>query len=54
MLGFKLDFWDFATFGALFLMALSALVTLVWLAGLPGRIALARRHPEAEAVKIMG
>jgi hypothetical protein len=35
-------------------MALSALVTLVWLAGLPGRIALARRHPEAEAVKIMG
>ena len=26
----------------------------IWIAGLPGRIALARKHPEAEAVKIMG
>ena len=26
----------------------------VWLAGLPGRIALARKHPEAEAVKLLG
>ncbi len=26
----------------------------IWIAGLPGRIALARNHPEAEAVKIMG
>ena len=37
MLGFKLDFWDYATFGVLFLLVLSALVFLVWLAGLPGR-----------------
>ena len=54
MLGFKLDFWDFATFGVLFLLGLSALVFLVWLAGLPGRIAIARKHPDAEAVRIMG
>ena len=26
----------------------------VWLAGLPGRIAMARNHPEAEAVKLLG
>ena len=30
------------------------MLTYIWIAGLPGRIALARKHPEAEAVKIMG
>jgi hypothetical protein len=30
------------------------MILLFWLAGLPGRIAIARKHPEAEAVKIMG
>jgi hypothetical protein len=29
-------------------------VFVVWLAGLPGRIAIARKHPDAEAVKVMG
>ena len=54
LLGFKLDLWDFITFGALFLVAAVFLVGLVWLAGLPGRIAIARKHPDAEAVMIMG
>ena len=54
LLGFKLDLWDFITFGALFLVATVFLVGLVWLAGLPGRIAIARKHPDAEAVMIMG
>jgi hypothetical protein len=54
LLGFKLDFWDYATFVVLFLMVLSALVFLVWLAGLPGRIAIQRKHPDAEAVMLMG
>ena len=54
MLGFKLDFWDYATFVVLFVMVMSGLVFLVWLAGLPGRIAVARKHPDAEAVKLMG
>ena len=54
LLGFKLDFWDYATFVVLFLLVMSALVFLVWLAGLPGRIAIARKHPDAEAVKVMG
>ena len=33
---------------------LGGLAGLVWLAGLPGRIAIARKHPDAEAVKLMG
>jgi len=42
------------TFAALFLMAAASVLILVFLGGLPGRIALARKHPEAEAVKVMG
>ena len=54
LLGFKIDFWDYATFIVLALCVLIGLVFLVWLAGLPGRIAIARKHPDAEAVMIMG
>ena len=54
LLGFKLDFWDYATFVVLFLLVMSALIFLVWLAGLPGRIAIQRKHPDAEAVMLMG
>jgi hypothetical protein len=54
LLGFKLDFWDFATFAVLMILVLSGLTFVVWLMGLPGRIAIARKHPDAEAVKIMG
>jgi hypothetical protein len=54
LLGFKLDFWDYATFAVLLILVLSGLTFIVWLMGLPGRIAIARKHPDAEAVKIMG
>ena len=54
LLGFKLDIWDYATFAVLALCVLIGLIFLVWLAGLPGRIAIARKHPDAEAVQIMG
>ena len=54
LLGFKIDGWDYVTFAVLALLVLSGLVTVVWLAGLPGRIAIARKHPDAEAVKMMG
>jgi len=54
MLGFELDFWDYATFAALFVVVMAGVVAVVWLAGLPGRIAIARKHPDAEAVKLMG
>ena len=54
MLGFELDFWDYATFATAALAGAAGVLTYIWIAGLPGRIALARKHPEAEAVKIMG
>jgi hypothetical protein len=54
MLGFELDIWDYLTFLTAFLAAVSVIVILLWIAGLPGQIAIARKHPEAEAVKIMG
>ncbi|MCG6860881.1 MAG: DUF3302 domain-containing protein [Chromatiaceae bacterium] len=54
MLGFDLDIWDYLTFLTLFLVGVSFVAFWVWLAGLPGRIAIARKHPEAEAVKLLG
>lgn len=54
MLGFELDLWDYLTFLALFLCVVAAVAFWVWLAGLPGRIAIARKHPDAEAVKLLG
>jgi Protein of unknown function (DUF3302) len=54
MLGFELDFWDYATFATAALAGFAGVLIYIWIAGLPGRIALARKHPEAEAVKIMG
>src|SRR5271154_4009977 len=54
MLGFDLDFWDFATFAALAIVGIAALITIVFVLGLPGRIAIARKHPDAEAVNLMG
>jgi hypothetical protein len=54
MLGFELDIWDYLTFLTAFAAAVAGIVILLWIAGLPGQIAIARKHPEAEAVKIMG
>jgi hypothetical protein len=54
LLGFALDVWDYVTFLVLLLCMVIFLAFLVWLAGMPGRIAIARKHPDAEAVKVMG
>ena len=54
MLGFDLGVWDYITFAALFVLGVGALIGIVFVLGLPGRIAIARRHPDAEAVNIMG
>ena len=54
LLGFKIDFWDYLTFVTLFLCGVAGVTIWVWLAGLPGRIAIARKHPEAEAVNLLG
>ena len=47
-------FWDWITFICLGLTVLGVLIGLVWILGLPGRIAIARNHPDAEAVYTMG
>ncbi len=54
MLGFDLDIWDYLTFVTLFPAVVAGVAFWVWLAGLPGRTAIARKHPEAEAVKLLG
>jgi len=54
MLGFSLGFWDYLTFLTIFLAVVAVVAIWVWLAGLPGRIAVARKHPDAEAVKLLG
>ena len=54
MLEFDLTIWDYLTFLVLAVSVLGVLAGLVWLAGLPGRIAIARKHPDAEAVKLLG
>src|SRR4051812_15481357 len=54
LLGFPLDFWDYATFLSLFVLTAGGLGLAVFILGLPGRIAIARNHPEAEAVYLMG
>jgi hypothetical protein len=54
MLGFEITLWDYLTFITAALAGIACVVLLLWIAGLPGQIAIARKHPEAEAVKIMG
>src|SRR5271167_275754 len=53
MLGFELTFWDYVTFAALAFLGVCFLCALVFVLGLPGRIAIARKHPDADAVNIM-
>jgi hypothetical protein len=54
MLGFEITFWDWVTFATAALAGVAVMVILLWIMGLPGQIAIARKHPEAEAVKVMG
>ena len=54
MLGFDLDIWDYLTFLVVFALVGAFLTVAVLVLGLPGRIAIARKHPDADAIKIMG
>jgi Protein of unknown function (DUF3302) len=54
MSGIEIGFWDYITFVALLIFAVAAVIGLVLVAGLPGKIAISRNHPDAEAVKMMG
>ena len=53
-MGFELNFWDYLTFAVIFLCVVAFLAIAVFVLGLPGRIAIARRHPDADAVNLMG
>jgi hypothetical protein len=54
MLGFRLDIWDFLTFAVTLALIAAFLTVAVLVLGLPGRIAIARKHPDAEAINTMG
>jgi len=54
LLGFQVGFWDYATFVVLAILVATGLGVAVFVLGLPGRIAIARNHPEADAVYLMG
>lgn len=47
-------FWDVITALCGMICVIGGLSAFAWLLGLPGRIAVARNHPEAEAVYAMG
>ena len=54
LVGFHVGFWDYVTFVALLAVVFACLAAVIFILGLPGRIAIARKHPEAEAVNLMG
>jgi Protein of unknown function (DUF3302) len=54
LVGFHVDAWDYLTFAAMFIIVAAGLTLVVLILGLPGRIAIARKHPEADAVNLMG
>jgi hypothetical protein len=50
----QLTTWDYLTFLTFFIIGAGGLGLAVFVLGLPGRIAIARNHPDAEAVNLMG
>jgi len=54
LLGFQVSVWDYVTFAAIAIIVLAGLAAAVFILGLRGRIAIARNHPEADAVNLMG
>jgi len=54
MLGFDLTIWDYLTFLVIFALIGAFLTIAVLVLGLPGRIAIARKHPDADAINTMG
>jgi hypothetical protein len=49
-----LDFWDYLTFTSLFIVGVACGGAALLVLGLPGKIAIARKHPDADAVNLMG
>ncbi len=50
----SLDLYDVLTFVVLLILAIAVCSLAMIILGLPGKIAIKRRHPHAEGVKLMG
>lgn len=50
----KIGFYDYLTFACVLIIMAAFLTVLVMVLGLPGRIARKRKHPEADAIYVMG
>ena len=42
--------WGYFTFATIFVFVVAGVALVVFLMGLPGRIVIARKHPDAEAL----
>jgi len=49
-----LDYWDYVTFASLIIVGAACGGAALLVLGLPGKIAIARKHPDADAVNLMG
>jgi hypothetical protein len=49
-----LTMWDYLTLLTFAIVAAGGVGVAIFILGLPGRIAIARNHPDAEAVNLMG
>jgi hypothetical protein len=54
LLSRPLDGYDYLTLAALILLLLAVMGLVLFVMGLPGKIAIKRNHPHAEAVNVMG
>jgi hypothetical protein len=54
LLGFHVGFWDYVTFLVILVIFVALRAAVIVILGLPGRIAIARNHPQADAVTTLG
>ena len=54
LLGFQISGWDYLTFLAIIIIGIAFFALAIFILGLPGRVAIARNHPDADAINVMG
>src|SRR5215470_5565965 len=54
LLGFQVGFWDYIAFLAVLVIFVALRAAVIFFLGLPGRIAIAHNHPQANAVNTLG
>src|SRR5262245_22086000 len=54
LLGFHLGFWDYIAFLGFVIIFVALRAAIIVILGLPGRLAIARNHPQADAVNTLG